>query len=147
MEQGFITVPVLFAGSIPMRLTFYAKHLLLRWGERGGMKFENAQDCARFTASFFEDPRLLTVYERAPKLAHVALFIESAETVFFLQNGTKYDADEVKVATLFRRKEGTKVLVDEDDLCYILPKEGKLRFGKERKFFEWKRRPKIERRY
>ena len=96
------------------------------------------------TASFFEDQRLLTIYERAPKGSHIALFIESAETVFFLQNGTKYDADEIKVATLFPRKEGTKVLVESQDLCYILPIEGKLRFGKERKFFELKRRKKEE---
>lgn len=144
MNSGFITVPIKFAGTIPMRLTFYRQHLLLRWQERGGIEFNDAQECALHTASFFEDQRLLTIYERAPKGSHIALFIESAETVFFLQNGTKYDADEIKVATLFPRKEGTKVLVESQDLCYILPIEGKLRFGKERKFFELKRRKKEE---
>lgn len=142
MNSGFITVPIRFAGTIPMRLTLYKQHLLLRWQERGGKTFNTAQECASYTASFFEDPRLLMIYERAPKGSHIALFVESAETVFFLQNGTKYDADEIKVATLFPRKEGTKVLVDSNDLCYILPATGKLRFGKERKFFELKRRKK-----
>lgn len=142
MEAGFITVPVNFAGCIPMKLTIYRQHLLLRWQERGGKIFNDAQECALYTASFLEDQRLLTIYERAPRYSHIALFVESAETVFFLQNGTKHDANEIKVATLFRRREGTKVLVDSEDLCYILPEAGKLRYGKERKFFELKRRKK-----
>lgn len=135
-HNEWVTTPCNFAG-VQMRMSFYGPHLQLRWKERKGKDF-SVLECAKYTASFFEDPRLHVILERVPDFSHVALYIESAQTVFFFQKRTKYDFNEIKINTLYPLKNGGRVLVERDDYCYILPEEGKLRFGKERKFFTYK---------
>lgn len=138
--KGFVTVPFLFAGQHPMRLTLYAEHLLTRWKERGEQDFSDAEACARYTAEFFKDERLAILLDWAPRRTAIALVNEPADFIFFFVIGTKVDADEIKVSTILPYVSGGKALVDAGDLCYVLPKEGKLRFGKERKYFQLKKR-------
>lgn len=122
-------------------LPFTAPHLLQRWVERLGHSFQNGKQCAEVIGSYLADERLITVFERVPVYGSVALYIESLKTLFFMDMGTRKDPNEIKVSTvLYRANESQRFLVDAEDYCYILPKEGKLRFGKERKYFELKKR-------
>ena len=141
MRNEFESIPCLFAGTEPVVLTVYAPHLLQRWVERLGHSFQNGKQCAEVISSYLADERLITVFERVPVYGSVALYIESLKTLFFMDMGTRKDPNEIKVSTvLYRANESQRFLVDAEDYCYILPKEGKLRFGKERKYFELKKR-------
>lgn len=141
MRNEFESIPCLFAGTEPVVLTVYAPHLLQRWVERLGHSFQNGKQCAEVIGSYLADERLITVFERVPVYGSVALYIESLKTLFFMDMGTRKDPNEIKVSTvLYRANESQRFLVDAEDYCYILPKEGKLRFGKERKYFELKKR-------
>ena len=54
--------------------------------------------------------------------------------------GTKKNPNEIKVSTvLYRSNEKTRILVEGTDYCYVLPTDGNLRFGTEKKFFERKK--------
>lgn len=141
MPNKFESVPCMFAGSEPVTLTVYAPHLLQRWVERLGYQFQSGKQCAEVISSYFADERLITVFERVPVYAPVALYMESLKTIFFMCMGTRADPNEIKVSTvLYRANETQRFLVNTDDYCYILPETGNLRFGKERKYFEWKKR-------
>lgn len=138
--SGFVTVPCVLAGKFPMMLTIFVEHVLLRWQERGSMSFASPEECARYTVTFFMDERLSMLAQHVKRGACIAMVDESANLVFFFKYGTAYDEKEIKVMTIYPYIPGNKVLVEETDLCYILPKEGKLRFGRERKYFELKKR-------
>lgn len=138
--KSFVTVPLMFAGKYPVRFTIHAQHVSTRWKERGHREFKDATECALHTAEFFKDERLDLLMQWAPKGAPLALIHEPAGFVFFLRIGTAVDENEIKVSTLIPYVAGNRAMVDIADLCYILPQEGKLRFGKERKYFELKKR-------
>lgn len=143
MASAFVSIPIEFAGSEPMTLSVFEPHLLARWSERMGKRFSDGRQCAELIASYLADPRLLTIYERVPVYGNVALYVEKAKTLFFMTMGTKIDPNEVKVSTvLYRADDRLRMMVNEEDHCYILPAqpEGKLRYGRERKFFECKKR-------
>lgn len=107
-----------------------------------GVHFYDGEQCARLIATYLTAPQLMVIYERVPVYANVALFVERAKTTFFMAMGTKFDSNEVKVSTVVYRPDGnTRTMVNEEDYCYILHQDGKLRFGRNRKYFECKKRP------
>lgn len=138
--QGFVTVPVNFAGKRLMHLTIYAGHLLQRWAERMGIAFVDGKACAQYMADLFTDERLCIILDRVPNQATVALFYEACGCTLFFSMGTKHSADEIKVSTIVGLDDGRKTGADDADLCYVLPITGQLRFGRERKYFKAKRR-------
>ena len=55
--------------------------------------------------------------------------------------GTHADPNEIKVSTvLYRENEQMRLMIRQTDYPYVLPAEGKLRFGKEKKYFELMRK-------
>ncbi len=100
-------------------------------------QFESDRQCAEYMAALLEDERLLTIYERVPVYGSVALYMEAIRTYFFLNMGTRMNPDEIKISTvLYRSHDKMRVLVSDEDYCYVLPSEGKLRYGREKKYFE-----------
>lgn len=107
-----------------------------------GVHFYDGEQCAKLIATYLMAPQLIVIYERVPVYASVALYVERAKTTFFMTMGTKFDPNEVKVSTVvYRANENMRIMVNEDDYCYILHQDGKLRFGRDRKYFECKKRP------
>lgn len=139
--SGFISIPFNFAGSEPMTLSIFENHLLQRFCERFHHNFESGMDCLRFLASKLQDERLIRIYEKVPIYASVVLYLESEKMFLILQMGTRADPNEIKISTvLYRANESMRLMIQDTDYPYVLPTEGKLRFGKERKYFELKQR-------
>ena len=139
--SGFISIPFQFAGSEPMTLSIYQDHLLQRFCERFDRKFQDGEECLEFLASKLQDERLIRIYNKVPVYASVVLYLEPEKMFLILQMGTRADPNEIKISTvLYRANEQMRLMIQDTDYPYVLPAEGKLRFGKERKYFELKKR-------
>ena len=140
-KTDFVSVPFFFAGIEEKILTIFAPHVLRRREERFGTRFNSAEDCASAIGKILSDPRLEIILEKVPIYSRLRLYLERYNMYIFLQMGTRIEANEVKVSTLYCRGENQeRVLVEQNDLCYVLPSDGKLRFGKEKKYFEIKKK-------
>ena len=139
--SGFISSPFQFAGSEAMKLSIYQDHLLKRFGERFNQKFPDGNACLQFLATKLQDERLIRIYEKVPVYANVVLYLESEKMFLIMQMGTRTDPNEIKISTvLYRANEQARIMIQDTDYPYVLPTDGKLRFGKERKYFELKKR-------
>ena len=141
MEQSkFVSKKIAFASKYPVNLTIYAPHVVQRMLERLGRDYRNKEnECCDFFEVLLHDERLAVIYERVPFLGTAVLFIEEFCLFVFMQIGTKMDKNEVKVHTVILGNEKyQKVLVEREDFCYVLPRTGSLRFGKEKKYFAYK---------
>lgn len=138
--MDFISTSVNFAGQEEMVLTIYAPHVLQRLKERLFPEYAgNGTDCANLLAGLLEDERLYDIYARVPVYSSVVLFLEKYSLYLIFQMGTKQNPNEVKISTLIHQIGETKrIMVEKTDLCYVLPIEGKLRFGKNKKYFVFK---------
>ena len=135
--MAFKSKKFLFAGLEEMTLTVFEDHLLKRFSERMGIKFNDGQDCLNWLDACLQDERLIRIYEKVPVYATVVLYVESKKLYLIMMMGTQKDPNEVKVNTvLYRSNEKMRLLVQETDNCYVLPSEGKLRYGTEKKYFE-----------
>lgn len=140
-ENHFVSVPFLFAGEEEMQLTIFSSHVRVRCKERLGISFADDSDCCRFLVEILSDNRLALILDKVPLYSKLAIYVEDYNIYLFMQIGTKVNSQEVKVSTIYVRSEKQeRVLVDEQDLCYVLPKEGSLRFGKEKKHFALKKK-------
>lgn len=142
-ENQFVSVSFFFAGTEKKKLTIFAPHVLTRTRERMRKNFNSSEECAEMLGEILTDPRLAIILEKVPLYSRIAMYIEKHDIYIFMQMGTLYDSNEIKVATIYCRSEKQeRILVDEKDLCYILPCDGELRFGKEKKYFALKKNKK-----
>lgn len=123
-----------------MLLTIFEAHLMQRFSERFNISFREGMECLDYLANCLTDERLIRVYEKVPLYETVVIYNEAKKLYIIMSMGTKKNPNEIKVSTvLYRSNEKTRILVEETDYCYVLPAEGKLRFGTEKKFFERKK--------
>lgn len=120
-----------------MILTIFEDHVLQRFKERFKIKFYDGNECLDYLADCLQDERLIRIYDKIPLYETVVLYIEKRKLYMIMQMGTHKDPNEVKVYTvLYRKNEQMRLLVKPTDNCYILPEEGKMRYGTEKKYFE-----------
>lgn len=138
--SGFVSIPFEFAGTKSMVLSMYEDHLLKRFEERFCHSFHNGKECLAYLAARLQDKRLGQIVEKVPKYGNVVLYLESENMYVITRMGTKVNANEICVSTVLpHSSERTRLMIQEDDFPYVLPIDGKLRFGKERKYFELKK--------
>lgn len=147
MIKRFLKAPFLFAGKHKCILAIASPHVTDRWNLRVN-KTENPSisehQCLCMIAKLLSDQRLSDVFVRAGE-AHVVVFIQESRLYIMmaiesLEEGGKC----VKVFTVLladTEQSGldNRCFVNSDDLCYVLPESGELRFGKEKKFFKFKK--------
>lgn len=136
----FVNVPFRFANSEKMTFTIMDTHILERTRERFGLDFSGPFQCARYLSKLFRDERLLPIYYDVPIYSTIALYMEENDGYFFFTMGTQYDPNEVKLATVvYRNGNDRRVYVGENDICFVLPKDGSdLKQGKDSTYFKEK---------
>lgn len=138
-KQRYVNLPFMFAGTEPLVLTFDRFHIVERWSERTNKQLSGPMQCMKEIAKLLKNESLITIYERVPIYGTVALYLESENLYLFLSMGTRASQKQVRVSTLIYRDDPKKrVLVDPEDFCYTLFQNGKLQYGKNKKYFEAK---------
>ena len=146
MDGKFLSTYFLFAGTHKAVLTIFVPHVLERWRTRIASQRKcfssetSAKECLAEIKNILSDKRLSDIYVRA-KNQNVVLYVEERNLYLVMSLG-KFRQDEIKVSTVISANKNNidnRCLVNNDDLCYVLPIEGKMRFGKEKKFFKWKK--------
>ena len=123
-----------------MQLTIFTAHVKSRCKERLGIMFHSDREYCVFFGDILADARLEIILDKVPAFSHLVLYVEKYDIYLFMQIGTRFNSGEVKISTVYKRSKGhERVLVDTQDYCYILPEIGKLRFGKEKKYFVLKK--------